>query len=212
MPGTPGGCGAGRRRWARCVAFQPLPLPQPSKATRGPAPLGRLLPRWPLGPQLCTQSQAAHVNEFVAGHAPFVPDECPQQGGGVWEATRSGPPARILARLGAGRALGRLLGEGEPQSQDPEAQQRAAHTPRAPYSWAFSSSARQTGLHEASETTGVLCTSREAEALGGLTGQASLSHGSALQGRWRLPHGAQSLLGEPRWWPSGHLWLRPGAT
>lgn len=78
-----------------------------------------------------------------------------------------------LTRLGAGRALGRLLVEGEPQSQDPVAQRRAARTPppppRAPYSWAFSSGIRQTGLHEASETTGVLCANRESEALGGLT-------------------------------------------
>lgn len=37
-----------------------------------------------------------------------------------------------LTRLGAGRALGRLLVEGEPQSQDPVAQRRAARTPPPP--------------------------------------------------------------------------------
>lgn len=127
---TPGGCGAGRRRWARCVAFQPLPLPQPSKATRGPAPLGRLLPRWPLGPQLCTQSQAAHVNEFVAGHAPFVPDECPQQGGGVWEATRSGLPPEFSHKTGGGQGSGAAAGGGG--APEPRPGGTAAGSPHPP--------------------------------------------------------------------------------
>lgn len=65
LQGTPGGCGNGKAL-ARpdvqpsSVAGEPLRLPPTFKDSPGsPAPLGRLLPRWPLGPQLSTQSQAA---------------------------------------------------------------------------------------------------------------------------------------------------------
>ena len=97
------------------MAFQPLLLPQPSKAARGPALLGRLLPRWPLGSKPRTQSPAARVNEFVAGHAPFVLDECPQQGAGCGKPPGAGLPPKI-PRTGGGQGCG-AAAQKKPQSQ-----------------------------------------------------------------------------------------------
>lgn len=55
----PRGCGTGRQGQARCAAFQhvagkPLLLPQPSKATQGPA-------RWTTAPQMASGPAARNT-------------------------------------------------------------------------------------------------------------------------------------------------------
>lgn len=174
--------GAGR---ARCATLQhagwELPrLPQPSKAAWGGPAWLRVLPRWPLGPQLRTQSQ----------HAPFVPDECPQQGRSV--GSHPERPSRPNSPLGWGRAglQGCCL---EPQPRPPcmashwHGSLGPGRPPRPPHTPFHTQRNRPEGADRG----------------------CPLFPMCELQGGWGLPHGTQSPVDRrPLTRPSR---LRPGA-
>lgn len=117
LPGVPGpwtaeDCGNGKAlagpdvRPSSMLVGSCRGFPNPQRQPGGAPAWLRVLPRWPLGPQLRTQSQ----------HAPFVPDECPQQGRSVGSHPKG--PSRPNSPLGWGRAglLGCCL---EPQPGPP---------------------------------------------------------------------------------------------
>lgn len=116
-------------------------FPNLQRRPRAP-PAGRLLPRWPLGPQLGTQSRAARVNEFVAGHAPFVLNECPPWGAGCGKPPGAGlPPDSRWSGVGRAAGGGRLRGT-QPRARSWQPPW-TAHT-LCPHSWAFPSGIRAT--------------------------------------------------------------------
>lgn len=105
---------------ARCGALQPgCVAGDLQRPPWSPAPRGRLLPRWLLGPAQHTKPRG-RVNGVVAGHEPFVQDECSwQEGAGCGKppgaASRPNSPPGWMR--GKGSRL-RALQSGPPRVAD----------------------------------------------------------------------------------------------